>query len=547
MVGAIPGPNLPRDTSVPSTVGLRVAAGHRSTCFGSQGNRGRKRFNEEARGPDRFRGWIGRGRRNAFTRRANAKGPEGRAERSMSRNIRERRGRGAAEDDDVEVSVVVGGGAGKAADSPPRKGGLLNTELYGVPATDLCAILSVYFVQGSMNLSRIAQSLFLKDELNLTPAQVSLVESSSYIPWTIKPIYGFLSDSLPLNGYKRKSYLQICGILNSAAWIFYAYYVDSPVMATVAIVSSAVGTACSDVVVDSVVVERSRDQATAGSLQSLCWMSYAAGAIVSSFFSGRLVQELGSRGVFKLTACVPLLTFLFSFALHERRVRGAESKKPLASRVSDQAKKLAKAVRQPAILYPTLFIFMFQATPNPEGAFFFFKSEKLGFTPDFLGQVNFVSRVAMLAGIGVYNRSLKQVPLRTVFKWVIISGFLLGSTQLLPISGYNKTLGISDEVFALGDTAVLTVLGQLSFMPLLVLAAQICPEGVEATLFATLMSILNSGSFIGTSLGASLTSLFGVTSENFDNMFALVSTCLLLQLVPLFFLKMVPADITSEE
>jgi hypothetical protein len=37
---------------------------------------------------------------------------------------------------------------------------------------------------------------------------------------------------------------------------------------------------------------------------------------------------------------------------------------------------------------------------------------------------------------------------------------------------------------------------QVSFMPILVLAARLCPEGVEATLFATLMSILNAGKCI---------------------------------------------------
>ena len=37
-------------------------------------------------------------------------------------------------------------------------------------------------------------------------------------------------------------------------------------------------------------------------------------------------------------------------------------------------------------------------------------------------------------------------------------------------------MGLSNELFALGDSAVLTVLGQVSFMPVLVLAAQICPE-----------------------------------------------------------------------
>lgn len=428
---------------------------------------------------------------------------------------------------------------------------ILGMEIGDIPATDLCAILSVYFVQGSMNLSRIALSLFLKDDLQLPPAEVSLIEASAFIPWMIKPVYGFLSDSVPIRGYRRKTYLQICGVLNSVSWLSFALYVHSPFFATMAIVGSAVGTACSDVVVDSVVVERSKDQATSGSLQSLCWGSYAIGAIISSYFSGHLVESVGVRGVFKLTAFVPLITFIFSFMLHEEKIKSSSSRTNSNNKVSAQirmqSQKLWAAIRNPQILYPVLFIFLYQATPMPEGAFLFFKTEKLGFDADFLGQINFISRICMLVGIGIYNTSLKKVPLRTLFKWAIIVGFLVGSTQLILISGYNRTLGISDEMFALGDSAVLTVLGQLTFMPLLVLAAQVCPEGVEATLFATLMSILNSGSFVGTSLGAALTSLFGVTSENFDNMFALVSTCLLLSLTPLLFLGFVPSDLTSEE
>ncbi|KAJ8444251.1 hypothetical protein Cgig2_024577 [Carnegiea gigantea] len=45
----------------------------------------------------------------------------------------------------------------------------------------------------------------------------------------------------------------------------------------------------------------------------------------------------------------------------------------------------------------------------------------------------------------------------------------------------------------------------ISFMPILVLAARLCPEGVEATLFATLMSISNAGSVLGGLIGAGLT------------------------------------------
>lgn len=45
-----------------------------------------------------------------------------------------------------------------------------------------------------------------------------------------------------------------------------------------------------------------------------------------------------------------------------------------------------------------------------------------------------------------------------------------------PLAGVNRQLGLSDQLFALADTALLTVLGQVAFMPLLVLAARICPE-----------------------------------------------------------------------
>ena len=41
-------------------------------------------------------------------------------------------------------------------------------------------------------------------------------------------------------------------------------------------------------------------------------------------------------------------------------------------------------------------------------------------------------------------------------------------------------------------------------MPVLVLAAKLCPPGMEATLFATLMSISNAGSVTGSLVGAGL-------------------------------------------
>ena len=72
-------------------------------------------------------------------------------------------------------------------------------------------------------------------------------------------------------------------------------------------------------------------------------------------------------------------------------------------------------------------------------------------------------------------------------------------------------------------------------------------QGVEATLFATLMSILNGGAFVGSSGGALLTKMFGVTSDNFDRLAPLVLLCTLSSLAPLPLLGLVPDTKPGEE
>lgn len=79
-------------------------------------------------------------------------------------------------------------------------------------------------------------------------------------------------------------------------------------------------------------------------------------------------------------------------------------------------------------------------------------------------------------------------------------------------------------------------------MPVLVLAAKLCPEGMEATLFATLMSISNGGGVLGGLIGAGLTQVFGVTRDHFDNLAVLIILCNLSSLLPLPLLGLLPQD-----
>ena len=86
------------------------------------------------------------------------------------------------------------------------------------------------------------------------------------------------------------------------------------------------------------------------------------------------------------------------------------------------------------------------------------------------------------------------------------------------------------------------VVGQIAFMPVLVLAARLCPPGVEATLFALLMSVFNIAGAVSQELGAILTHWMGVTPENFENLWLLVLVTNLSTLLPLPFIGWLPGE-----
>ena len=486
-----------------------------------------------------------RPRRSAFhvVSQRTARMPRRRPPGKTSRPLAAPRERGSLE---VEVESSEAALPTAGAD---KGDGFAGISLAGVPLTpEVSAIVLVYFVQGILGLSRLAKDYFVKDELGLSPAEASIIFTISSVPWLVKPLWGFISDSVPLAGYKRKSYLAACGFLGAGAGFSLCTVVNDVPGAVLAFTLGSLSTAFSDVVIDSIVVARARgeSQALSGSLQSLCWGSVAVGGIASSYFSGSLIETYGTKYVFGVSAAFPLLIACAALLVREDPVDEPKSRTPSEAETADKkdvksvgvqlvelGKKLWAVGKQRRIWAPTAFVFLWQATPNPGTAMFYFTTNELGFTPEFLGRVALARSVAALVGVGVYNGYLKKVPLKKMFFWSAVVGTALGLTQLMLVTGYNREIGISDQFFSLGDTVVLTVLGEVSFLPVLVLAAKICPEGVEATLFAALMSVFNAGGAASGALGAALTSYLGVTAEDFTNLFWLVLICNLSSLMPL--------------
>lgn len=413
------------------------------------------------------------------------------------------------------------------------------------PNAELIAILTVYFVQGILGLARLAVSFFLKDELLLSPTQVSALLGIVALPWIIKPVFGFISDGLPIFGYRRRPYLILSGILGMVSWVSLATIVHTTWAATTAIALGSLSVAVSDVIVDSLVVERARaeSQADAGSLQSICWAASAFGGLLTAYLSGWLLEHFSTHTVFGITAVFPLLVSSVAWLIAESPVN-QDTQDPHQNNfvsVKHQLGQLRQAVTQRAIWLPTAFVFIWQATPTADSAFFFFTTNELHFAPEFLGRVRLVTNLASLVGIWIFQRYLKTLPFRVIFGWSTVISAALGMTMLLLVTHTNRSLGIDDHWFSLGDSLILTVMGQIAYMPVLVLAARICPPGVEATLFALLMSVSNLAGMVSYEFGAVIMHWLGITESNFELLWLLVIITNLSTLLPLPFLSWLPA------
>ncbi|MFN5593212.1 MAG: folate/biopterin family MFS transporter [Aphanizomenon sp.] len=428
----------------------------------------------------------------------------------------------------------------ESAKLPKVKDSLIEQILLGNKLTpELIAILTIYFVQGILMLSRLAVSFFLKDELLLSPAQMSAIIGISTIPWMIKPLYGFIADILPLFGYHRKTYIFLSGIIGSAAWVGLGTIVHSSSIATMMILLCSLSVALSDVIVDSIVVERARLESAEklGSLQSLCWGIAAIGGLCTAYLSGLLLEYFTTRTVFLITALFPIITSLVAWLITEKPINKDEKK---SDDIKYQLVQIRQAITQKAIWLPTVFIFVWHATPNAESAFFYFTTNELQFQPEFLGRVRLVTSFASLIGIWAFQRYFKTIPFRTMFTWGIFISTALGMTTLLLVTHTNRLLGIDDHWFSLGDNLIITVIGQIVFMPVLVLATKLCPPGIEATFFALIMSVFNLGGTVSYWLGSIMMKWLGITEHQFDSLWLLIIITNCSSLIPIFFIKWLP-------
>jgi folate/biopterin transporter len=353
---------------------------------------------------------------------------------------------------------------------------------------------------------------------------------------------------------------------------------------------------------------RSERASFAGDLQSLSWMAMALGGITGSLLGGYALNNLGIDKIFLLFSVLPAIQLLSCGSVKETSGRNKaltevsnsngfhttnedlfdedslsfsteKSKTTTSRRKNKKSKKngkkksiktikihkkdelshsrwflslktatfaLFRAFRQPIILRPMAWFFLAHVTvPNLSTVMFYYQTEFLMLEPSFLGTTRVVGWLGLMLGTFFYNRYLKKMKLRKILICAHVGLSILTLLDVILVARVNVGFDISDKIMVLCGSALSDAINQFKFMPFLILSGQLCPPGIEGTLFALFMSINNLGATIGSFVGAGLASLLNISSGSFDNLLLGIIIQLMCTFIPVVFLFLIPKEATG--
>src|SRR3989338_7102345 len=107
---------------------------------------------------------------------------------------------------------------------------------------------AVYFVQAAVGISGLAQFLFTRNELGLSFIELGILAALPTISWSIKPIYGFLTDLVPIGGDRRRAYLHITPLITILSWLYIWQFSNSFISFAIPLMIANVGMGFTDVI-----------------------------------------------------------------------------------------------------------------------------------------------------------------------------------------------------------------------------------------------------------------------------------------------------------
>jgi hypothetical protein len=306
------------------------------------------------------------------------------------------------------------------------------------------------------------------------------------LPWALKPLFGLVTDFVPLLGSRRRSYLVATGALATAglaAASLARWESPSTGRLLALLIVPAAAVAFADVVADAWLVERGRALGMIGRFQAAQWVGFCVATVLNGVGGGWITQQhrpaLAFAACGALSAGSMLLALLF--------VRDA----PARPEVASSRRGLLRLVRSKTWVGVAAFLFLWNFNPFQNTVLNHYSTSVLGLSGQEYGNSLALLAVGSIAASLAYGAYCRRVPL----------GWLVHASIVLGIAGTLAYVAVRDARSAAIVAVVVGMCYTTASLIQLDLAARACPPEVAGTAFATLMALENLATALATALG----------------------------------------------
>jgi hypothetical protein len=307
----------------------------------------------------------------------------------------------------------------------------------------------------------------------------------------IKPLYGLISDFLPLGGFRRRPYLLLASLAASAAFLWVGT-LTVPESIIPALVITSVAMAAASTVCGGLLVENGQRLNASDAFVNQQWLWFNVALVVTSLAGGVLIEVLPARNALRaaswLAAAAPLAVVASLHLVQEDRTKFDRAGFVVGLGA------LLTAFKSRDLWLIAAFLFCYYFSPGFGTPLYFEMTDTLKFSQGFIGLLNAVSAAGWIVGGLLYRYLLWRLPERRLLNLSLVLG-VIGTLAYLGMSGTVSAVAV---FFFFGAASMVANVATLS------LAAAVCPRRAEGFTFAVLMSVMNLAQPLSDTIGAAL-------------------------------------------
>lgn len=358
----------------------------------------------------------------------------------------------------------------------------------------LMLFFAIVFVAEGIDQGRVGVILqpltnYLKTQ-GWSPLEVTAYFGALNFPWVIKPLYGLVSDFVPLFGYRRTSYLMLASAAAVMAYAAIAWLGEpaaiAPFLVLTAYCMATVSTLCG-----ALLAENGRTYRQSSLFVGQQWLWFNVAIMASAFVGGALVEHLSAAAALKAGAVIAALAPVAVLAATPLLLR--ETRSTTERQAFRQALQgLGTALRSRSLYLVAVFLFLYAFSPGFGTPLYYYMTDRLHFAQSYIGLLGSITAAGWIAGALIHRVALRRMAPRPLLYLSVLLGTASTASFLL----------LSDELSAALVNFGFGVSSMIATIATLTLAARNCPIGAEGFAFAGLMSVSNLAEIFSINSGA---------------------------------------------